>query len=106
MNASEQKVMGKYCKAYLLKQLRQFDQWAEQVRSTRSDQQGLDEQTGAVSQEMTDDDILYLQENYVVTHGVFLNEDPVFDCVSPEWIIFCKEVLNFAVPDPTAANQG
>lgn len=105
MTVIEKKVMGKYCKAYLVKQLRQFDQWAEPAQSIRQDQQSLDGQTVEVSRELTDDDILYVQENYVVTDGVFLNENIVFDRVSPEWITFCKEVLNFAVPGYAAVNQ-
>jgi hypothetical protein len=106
MKGTEKKVMGKYCKTYLVKQLRQFDQWSEQAQSTRQDQQSLDGQTVEVSRELTDDDILYVQENYIVTDGVFLNESIVFDRISPEWITFCKEVLDFAVPDYIALSQG
>ncbi|NJL35431.1 MAG: hypothetical protein HC840_22090 [Leptolyngbyaceae cyanobacterium RM2_2_4] len=89
------KTMGKYCKAYLVKQLRQFDHWSEQ--QTYPEQP--DEQTTDVNQELAEEDILYLQENYIVTNGVFPNENIVFDQVSPEWIDFCQTVLNFSVPD-------
>lgn len=79
--------MGKYCKAYLLKQLRQFNQWSERQ-----------ENTSEVNRTLTDDDVLYLQENYVVTDGIFKDENIVFDDVTPEWKEFCHIVLHFEIP--------
>ena len=43
-------------------------------------------------------DLLYLQENYMVTDGVFLDENIIFDDVTPEWKDFCTHVLKFEVP--------
>ena len=79
--------MGKYCKAYLLKQLRQFNQWNERQ-----------ENTSEINRTLTDDDVLYLQENYVVTDGIFKDENIVFDNVTPEWKEFCHVVLQFEIP--------
>ncbi|NJL19903.1 MAG: hypothetical protein HC895_02295 [Leptolyngbyaceae cyanobacterium SM1_3_5] len=72
--------IGKYCKAYLVQQFRQFEQWQEGDRSLK------------------EDDILYLQENYVVTDGIFKDENIVFDRVTPEWQNFCQTVLQFEIP--------
>jgi hypothetical protein len=88
--------MGKYCKAYLLKQLRQFPNWSENLENIRQEQ--LDGEI-AHPRELTDDDVLYLQENYVVTDGIFKDEHIIFDHVTPEWQQFCHDVLHFEVPD-------
>lgn len=72
--------MGKYCKAYLLKQFRQFNQWKE-------------------NQEVTEDSVLYLQENYVVTDGIYKDENIIFDNVTDEWKDFCHQVLEFEIPN-------
>ncbi len=72
--------IGKYCKAYLLKQFREYSQWCEN------------------NQELTEEDVLYLQENYIVTNGIYLDENIIFDDVTPEWREFCHQVLNFQIP--------
>lgn len=93
------KTMGTYCKAYPVRQLRQFSQWSEKTQNTRKVEQVIDGKTIEVNRTITDDDFLYLQENYVVTDGIFLDENIIFDQVSSEWIAFCKDVLKF---EPTA----
>jgi hypothetical protein len=47
---------------------------------------------------LTDKDHLYLQETYVVTDGVFLDQNIVFDDVTSEWKDFCTHTLKFEVP--------
>ena len=76
--------MGKYCKAYLLKQFRQFDRWNENQE---------------VNQELTEDSVLYLQENYVVTDGIYKDENIIFGNVTDEWKDFCHKVLEFEIPN-------
>ncbi|WNZ26346.1 hypothetical protein HJG54_28360 [Leptolyngbya sp. NK1-12] len=83
--------MGKYCKAYLVKQLRQFEQWSE-------DTSAIQASDNTAKNSFDDDDVLYLQENYVVTNGIFQDEQIVFDQVTPEWKQFCQIVLQFEVP--------
>lgn len=70
--------MGKYCKAYPTERFRAFPNWTEKMQSARGH--------------------LYLQENFVVTDGIFLDERIVFDEVTPEWVDFCKTTLQFEVP--------
>jgi hypothetical protein len=48
---------------------------------------------------LTDGDFLYLQENYVVTDGIFKDENVIFDDVTPAWIAYCQDVLKFEIPD-------
>ncbi|MBP5972980.1 hypothetical protein HW132_09590 [Brasilonema sp. CT11] len=90
--------MGKYCKAYSLKKLRQFNHWTEHSENTRKEKQQVDGQEVEVKRELTDDDFLYLQENYVVTDGIFKDENIIFDMITPEWQDFCKNRLLFEIP--------
>jgi hypothetical protein len=76
--------MGQYCKAYPLEAMRQFSGWREN------------------GDPRDDDHIVYVQESYVVTDGIFIDENIVFDEVTDEWKEFCHNTLNFELPDLTA----
>jgi len=89
--------MGKYCKAYSLKKLREFSQWTEQNENTRKEKKEVEGQEVEINRKLTDDDFLYLQENYVVTDGIFQDENVIFDNVTPEWKEFCTNVLKFEI---------
>ncbi len=89
--------MGRYCKAYSLQQLRGYHlvgAAVERYQQMKADAEGKE---GQATRPLTDDDLLYLQENYVVTE--FIDENIVFDRVTPEWIAYCKEVLEFDIPE-------
>lgn len=95
--------MGNYCKAYLLKQFRAFPGWQEQAENARPNPQ-LDDQADGKAEaiavrNLVDEDILYLQENYVVTDGVFTDEHIIFDIVTDDWKAFCQKQLGFEIPD-------
>ena len=90
--------MGRYCKAYLLKQLREFPGWSEKIQTVKR-KHPAPGQNADEAQPLTDDSIVYLQENYVVTAGIFQDEDIIFDQVTSEWMEYCKSVLNFELPD-------
>lgn len=90
--------MMTYCKAYKLGDLRQFSGWMENADNVRRRSNG----NGSLNEEetqLTDDSILYLHETFIVTDGIFGDKNIIFDKVSPEWIEFCKNQLNFAVPE-------
>ena len=72
----------KYCKAYHMKDFRQFAGWTES---------GVDE--------LGDDDVVFLHEDYTVTRSIWSNENVIFNSVTPEWHDFCNTVLAFRVPD-------
>ena len=91
-------VMGKYCNAYPIKKLRQFNQWTENLEHARIERKYVDVKDVDVRRALTDDDFLYLQENYVVTDGVFKDENIIFDDVTPEWKEFCQKTLEFEIP--------
>ncbi|MUG96462.1 hypothetical protein F7734_30610 [Scytonema sp. UIC 10036] len=90
--------MEKYCKAYSLKKLREFSQWTERTENTRKEKQLVDGKEVEERRLLTDDDFLYLQENYVVTDGIFKDENIIFDNVTPEWKEFCHKTLAFEIP--------
>lgn len=71
----------KYCTAYHLSDLRRYPGWASE------------------SQDLTDDDIVFLHHDYTVTKSIWVGEDVVFDKVNDEWKEFCNNELRFAVPD-------
>ncbi|MEW5927368.1 MAG: hypothetical protein AB1941_07785 [Gemmatimonadota bacterium] len=92
--------MGRYCKAYYAADFRKFPGWKENVANLRKDKQEVNGKEVEVERtELKDDDILYLQENLVVTDGIFKDENVVFDQVSPEWEAFCTGDLAFEIPD-------
>ena len=88
---------GKYCKAYPIKRLREFSHWTERSENTRKEKNEIEGAEVKVNRQLTEDDFLYLQENYVVTDGIFLDENIIFDNVTPEWKDFCENVLGFEV---------
>ena len=90
--------MGKYCKAYPVAALRMFDLWSEQSQNARAVPATNGGDQSAIPRLLNDDDYLFLQENYVVTDGIFIDENIIFDSVTPEWQQFCEEELGFEVP--------
>ena len=93
------KTMGKYCKAYPITRLRAYPAWSEKSENVRPDRQIVDGKEVDVPRELTEEDHLYLQENYVVTDGIFKDENVIFDDVTPEWQEFCEKELGFEIPD-------
>jgi hypothetical protein len=87
------KKMGKYCKAYEITKLMEFPGWAENVKNIEP-QASAD---GEIVKEQAPRDFYYLQENFTVTDGIFLDENVVFDAVTPEWVEFCRNTFKFEV---------
>jgi hypothetical protein len=90
--------MGKYCKAYPVTRLREFQEWKPNTENLRADRTQVDGNQGEEPREVQDDGYLYLQENYVVTDGIYIDQNIIFDNVTPEWIDFCKQTLKFEAP--------
>jgi hypothetical protein len=77
--------MRKYCKAYQLKDLRGFSGWTERL-------EGED-------QALSNEDIVYLWDDFTVVKSPVQDKGVVFDAVTPEWQDFCKTTLNFEIPE-------
>jgi len=90
--------MGKYCKAYLAKDLRQYPGWSEKKENVRKEKKEVEGKEVEVERELNDDSILYLQENYVVTDGIFKDENIIFDNVTDDWKQFAHGTLSFEIP--------
>jgi hypothetical protein len=90
--------MGKYCKAYLAKQLREYPGWTENAANVRKEKKEVDGKEIEVDRTLDDDSILYIQENYVVTDGIFKDQNIIFDNVTDEWKQFAHEKLAFEIP--------
>ena len=90
--------MGNYCKAYLIKDLRAFPGWSENLDNARENVSVVDGQEQRTRRPLTEDDFFYLQENHVVTDGIFMDEYVIFDDVTPEWVEYCRDTLQFEVP--------
>jgi hypothetical protein len=88
--------MGKYCKAFPLSEFRKFESWSEQIENLRKDEEPLSE--SRAQGHLADDDYLFLQENFIVTDGVFQDENVIFDNITPNWINFCTVELKFQAP--------
>jgi|SRR5215467_1043756 len=88
--------MGSYCKAYMVGTLRTFEEWTENGDNARKNNNTGQVEKGPST--LGERDFLYLQENYVVTDGVFMDENVIYDDITPSWIEFCEGVLKFKVP--------
>lgn len=80
----------KYCKAYYVKDLRQFSGWSESQAA------------GSDVQALSDHDVVFLHQDFSVTKSMWHSEDVLFHQSTPEWENFCATVLRFEVPDDFA----
>jgi hypothetical protein len=85
--------IGRYCKSYPLSHLRQFSGWREKAENARKVRKEVDGEIVEVPRQLTDDEYVYLHGNLIVTDGIFIDENIIFDNVTPEWQEFCKNLL-------------
>lgn len=93
------KKMGSYCKAYPVEMFRAFSGWQENTQNLRTEKKEIDGKEVEERRELSENDHFYLQENLVVTDGIFIDENIIFDNITPEWEAYCKDELKFEVPD-------
>jgi len=86
-------ILGKYCKGYPLFQLRRFPGWVEKRENARTIRREVKGDVIEEPRELTDADYVYLHGNFTVTDGIFIDENIIFDEVTPEWIDYCRNVL-------------
>jgi hypothetical protein len=89
--------MGKYCKAYPIQRFQEFYNWSENDQGYRKEE--TEAKSTDVGPEQVGRSFLYLQENYIVTDGIFIDEHIIFDNVTEEWVEFCRSTLKFEVPN-------
>ena len=92
--------MGRYCKAYLAERFREYSGWEENLQNLRTVKKTEGREEVEIQRTAIDDkDVLYLQENYVVTDDIFKNDNIVFEKVDDDWKKFCTDVLKFEIPE-------
>ena len=97
--------IGGYSKAYPRARFREFSGWTENAQNAREEKQKVDGKEESAPRQLTDSDFLYLQENFAVTDGIFLDQNIIFDNVTPEWIEFCENTLKFEIPEYQRASS-
>ncbi|HEX5759942.1 MAG TPA: hypothetical protein VF121_12190 [Thermoanaerobaculia bacterium] len=88
--------MSDYCKAYLLGSLRAYPGWSEKSENARVEE--VDGKKADAPRVLDDESIVYIHDSYVVTDGVFKDENVLFDDVTDEWKEFCHSTLSFEIP--------
>jgi hypothetical protein len=78
-------MIRKYCKAYYLKDLRQWSRWTEKREESE--------------EALADEDVVYLWDDFVVVRSPVLPGGVIFDQVTPEWQEFCHTTLGFEIPE-------
>lgn len=92
-------IMGRYCKAYPIEELRRFEGWTENSMNYRREVKDVDGQEVEVQRTRDDIEFLYLQEDFVVTDSIYKDENVIFEENTPTWLTYCREVLEFSIPD-------
>lgn len=85
-----------YARAYLLGELRKFSDWREAKINWK---ETIPADESGNSRELSDDDVVFLQQDFTVTELIWPGENVIFDRTTPEWIDFCTQELQFKVPD-------
>ena len=78
-------MIRKYCKAYYLKDLRAFEDWTEKREEKEA--------------ELTDEDVVYLWDDFTVVRSPVLPGGVIFDDVTQKWQDFCHTTLQFEIPE-------
>jgi hypothetical protein len=91
-------ILGRYSKAFPLGQLRQFRGWTEKPENARRIRKEVDGEIVEDARALTDEDYVYVQRNFTVTDGIFVDENIIFSDVTPQWIEFCRTVLGLRDP--------
>lgn len=87
----------KYVKAYRLEELRKYDGWREERINWKED--GDAGNNGDGGKGLSDDSVVFLHQDLTVTESMWHDENVIFNRVTPEWEEFCKQELEFKVPD-------
>lgn len=95
--------MSNYCKAYRAEQFREFSGWKERVPPMAVKKQADPNGNSAAPAETEETAYFFLHEDFIVTAGVFHDQDIAFDEVTDPWKVFCTNSLKFKPPSPLSA---
>ena len=94
--ASDDSTSRDYARAYLLGELRKFSDWREEKINWK---ETIPAAENGNSRELSDDDVVFLQQDFTVTELIWPGENVIFNQTTPEWVAFCTQELRFKVPD-------
>jgi ankyrin repeat protein len=94
--ASGDSTSRNYARAYLLGELRKFSDWREEKINSK---ETIPADENGNSSELSDDDVVFVQEDFTVTQLIWPGENVIFNRTTPEWVDFCTRELQFKVPD-------
>ena len=85
--------MKTYCRAYAVRDLRAYPDWAAQATPEQA--------------ELADDDVVYLWDDYTVVRSpVLADQGLLWNSDTPQWRRFCTEELRFTgVQDESSVPQ-
>lgn len=84
-----------YARAYMLSDLRKFSGWNEQ----KIEKQNVSADENGNAHQLSDSDVVFLHQDLTVTELIWPGENVIFNQSTPEWQEFCREELQFKVPD-------
>ena len=90
--------MGSYCKAYPIEKLREFTKWEQNAKLNLAGGGGAEGDDSEEESHPFKGRYLFLQDNFTVTEGVFIDEQIVFDKITEDWKKFCTDALQFEIP--------
>ena len=94
-------IMSNYCRAYPASLFREYPGWQERVAALVSSDAGPQDDAEELPRDEVDregHEYYFLHDNYIVTAGVFVDQDIAFEDRSDAWKQFCEERLKFEVP--------
>ena len=94
--ASGDSTSRNYARAYLLGELRKFSDWREEKINWK---ETIPADENGKSRELSEDDVVFVQEDFTVTQLIWPGENVIFNRTTPEWVDFCTQELQFKVPD-------
>lgn len=89
----------RYCAAYQIRDMRRFEGWSESAFKEQEKDEGDDGSQGVKEKRLSDDDIVFLHQDFTVTLSMFHNENVIMNQITHEWQTFCTEILGFKIPD-------
>ena len=89
----------KYCSALHLGDLRRYPAWSEKKLEPKKTDGKKSSEPAVENEALTDEDVVFLHQDYTVTKSMWAGEDVLFDDVTEQWKEFCNKELRFSVPD-------
>lgn len=96
VNGSQDDSLMNYAKAYMLRDLRKFSGWREEKINWK---ETISADENGNSRELIDSDVVFLHQDFTVAQLIWPGENVIFNQVTPEWLEFCEQELQFKVPD-------